>query len=312
MGGDDTEPTPTVSAADERREQQRQALDRAERRAEALEDRVADLEKAIDETESTTEEDAATAPSAPTTPARPRTPSSPNTDDSFAALERRLGGRAGVTFGPLSGSATSHGSLTTGPAWSTIKVPIAIAVAREHGGETPSMNPAITASDNAAAARLWESLGPAATAGRKTQAVLADGGDTQTAVQTVVTRPFSAYGQTSWSLASQQRFARSLPCLRGARPVVSLMGQVISAQRWGLGSVGTNARFKGGWGPDESGRYLARQFGLIDLPTGTVAVAMAVEPADGSFDAATRNLTAVAEWVAERATGSPAGSCPSS
>jgi hypothetical protein len=121
-------------------------------------------------------------------------------------------------------------------------------------------------------------------------------------VETRVLRPgFSSFGQTSWSLAGQARFTAGLPCLASGRPVLALMGEVVSGQRWGLGSSGLPARFKGGWGPDPRGRYLVRQLGVLTLPDDrTVAVTLASMPADGSFATGTQDLTELARWVAPR------------
>lgn len=230
----------------------------------------------------------------------------------FTALARRLGGSVGVAWGPpgAEGDQTVLGDWTSGPAWSSIKVPISIAAVRDADGD-PSTNTsalmrrAITASDNSAAASLWSSLGGGSTAGRKVEDVLADAGDATTSVQTQKVRSdFSPFGQTDWSLAAQQRFAAALPCMRDSDPVIDLMGQVVGDQRWGLGQVGSNQRFKGGWGPDTAGSYDVRQFGLVDLSSGgTLAVALAARAPDGSFETGKSMLNQLAKWVAERGGG---------
>jgi hypothetical protein len=71
---------------------------------------------------------------------------------------------------------------------------------------------------------------------------------------------------------------------------------VTSSQRWGLGRI-ARARFKGGWGPDTHGRYLVRQFGLVPRGSQVIAVAVAVEPANGSFATGTAELDQVAAWL---------------
>lgn len=78
--------------------------------------------------------------------------------------------------------------------------------------------------------------------------------------------------------------------------MVNLMGQVTESQRWGLGNL-TAASFKGGWGPDSSGRYLVRQFGIVTIDGKRVAVAIAVEPRDGSFGSGTAALSTIARWL---------------
>lgn len=190
-----------------------------------------------------------------------------------------------------------------------MKVPVAIAVSQRNGGAaTSTMTAAITQSDNASAMAMWTSLGSPSRAGAAVQSVLAAGGDTGTVVQTQVVRSgFTPFGQTDWSLAAQQTFAQNLACIEGAAPVVRLMGQVDGSQSWGLGSAGSDQHFKGGWGPDPDGKYLVRQFGTIRVPSGVVAVAIAVRPADGQFGTGTSELTRVAQWVAQNARGgSPA------
>lgn len=237
------------------------------------------------------------------------------TQTSFSALAKRLGGESAAAYGPtgLGQSATQVGSWSSGPAWSTIKVPISIAVLRRQNGSGSSdlIRRAITASDNEAAKALWANLGNPAAAARSTGAVLADAGDSSTVLQTRVVRSgFTSFGQTIWTLAAQQKFAAALPCLDGSNSVVDLMGSIASDQRWGLGEAGSNQHFKGGWGPDTAGQYLVRQFGLIDVDGGgTAAVALAVKPADGSFATGTRNISELARWVAAHAKGSASPRC---
>ncbi len=189
-----------------------------------------------------------------------------------------------------------------------MKVPVAVAVSRRNGGTaTRDMTAAITRSDNASAMALWNSLGRPSRAGALSQRVLADGGDTTTKVQTRVVRSgFTPFGQTDWGLAAQQTFAQNLPCIAGAAPVLRLMGRIDQSQRWGLGAVGKDPRFKGGWGPDSRGRYLVRQFGIVRVPSGTVAVAIAVMPRDGGFGTGVTEITRVAGWVAKNARGGAA------
>lgn len=202
---------------------------------------------------------------------------------------------------------TRLGPLQDGVAWSTMKVPISLAMLRQSGGrldpETRSlMHAAITESDNAAAEQLWSALGEPRVAAEAVERVLADAGDASTRVQETVTRPgYTAFGQTLWPLDAQQRFIAALPCLPNSASLLALMREIAPDQSWGLGSSGLPAAFKGGWGPDPSGGYLVRQMGLLKLPSGgTVAVTMAARPADGSFAAGTAELTTMARWLASR------------
>jgi hypothetical protein len=225
---------------------------------------------------------------------------------SFRNLESELGGASGLAVSPVGLGQPVHqlGTLQEDVAWSTIKVPIAMAIEERSAGhpaasEQSLLVRAITASDNAAAEALWGTLGAPNAAATAVQAVLGQTGDTSTHVETrVLRRGFSSSGQTRWSLAAQQRFIAGLPCLPHAAPILSLMQQVIPDQRWGLGSLGAAAQFKGGWGPEPSGGYLVRQIGIIRLENGRLlAASMATLPADGSFGTGTANLTQLAQWL---------------
>jgi hypothetical protein len=224
---------------------------------------------------------------------------------SFRSLERSLGGSSGITVSGVGrGQPVQRlGSFSSGVAWSTMKVPIVLAVLTRDNGRPSSstralMRRAITASDNNAALSLWNSLGGGSTAGAKVGRALAAAGDTSTRVQTRQIRPpYTPFGQTVWPLVSQQRFVAGLPCVPHASQVLALMGEVISSQRWGFGTI-AKARFKGGWGPGTSGGYLVRQMGLFRLADGTrVAATMATLPGNGDFGTGSANLSRIARWL---------------
>ena len=233
----------------------------------------------------------------------------------FAQLARSLGGQVGVSIsGPGQADGQQLGDLAGGVAWSSIKVALAQAAldaGRATGGDVTA---AITASDNAAAERLWAALGSGERAARAVQAVLAAAGDTSTVVNAQRTRPgFTAFGQTQWSLDAQRRFMAGYLCSHRDSEVVRLMQQVVPGQLWGLGSVGRPAGFKGGWGPAPSGPYLVRQMGWLDLGGGrTVVVAMATIAPSGTYEAGAAALSRVAQWVRDAAarSGARPGSCP--
>jgi hypothetical protein len=222
---------------------------------------------------------------------------------SFRRLSDHLGGRNGLTVSGVGRKPKIErlGRLKGGVAWSSIKVPIAVAVVKREGVRRSRelLRRAITASDNEAAEQLWSSLGSPSAAGRAVERILAATGDTTTVVETKRVRSgYTSFGQTRWPLTSQQRFIAGLPCLPASGHVVRLMGEVIASQRWGLGSSGLPARFKGGWGPDVSGRYLVRQLGLLELPNGRpVAITIATIASDGQFTTGTRNLTRLIRWL---------------
>jgi hypothetical protein len=219
----------------------------------------------------------------------------------FQALESDLRGEVGLALSPV-GSAEAVeelGTLRGGVAWSTIKVPLALAVAaREPRTERDEelIDAALTVSDNDASLALWERLGPPEVAASAVQDVLAAAGDSSTRVEANVLRPgFTPFGQTQWSLAAQVRLMAALPDLPNADEIRARMRRVVPEQRWGLAVIGEDVELKGGWGPDPDGRHLVRQMGIA----GPLAVALAAIPADGSFESGTDMLDRLAQWLGE-------------
>lgn len=209
-----------------------------------------------------------------------------------AAVTAEFGGRAGVAV--FDGVQVHSAGTTEGfPAWSTAKVPVAIAASRAGVADQVTLNQAIVYSDNAAAEALWGALGAPERAGHQTQQVLADAGDTATQVQTVRVREgFTPFGQTVWPLERQAQFAYHLPALAGAEAVDAAMAQPDPAQMYGLRTV-DGARLKGGWGPDPSGAYDVMQMGRIDVGGRTVGVAIYAQAGDGSYATAQQALSAL-------------------
>lgn len=231
----------------------------------------------------------------------------------FVELERAQKGELGLAIMPVGGERlVGMGKWTTGPAWSTMKVPLVVAAERKSPGEqTYATSAAITASDNSAADSLWSNLGTPRAAADAVQAVLREGGDDTTVVQEKPVRSgYSAFGQSEWSLADQVRFASRLPCLPGADTVIELMGSVNASQQWGLGSVFAEADFKGGWGPDPDGAYLVRQFGLVPVTGGMIAVALAAQPDSGTFSDGMNLLDKMAGLISQHLGEFTGGSCP--
>jgi hypothetical protein len=96
--------------------------------------------------------------------------------------------------------------------------------------------------------------------------------------------------------------------------VLSLMSSVTSSQDWGAGSVdfGAPVAFKGGWGPEDGGRYLVRQTAIIGSGSRGYVFSMIALPRDGSFATGTIMLDRIAAWVAKTFDASaptPAASC---
>lgn len=245
----------------------------------------------------------------------------------FDDLARKLNGEVGATIGaPGSAEISTGGTLTTGLAWSTIKVPLAARVLEDAGGpggltgsQRAEIERALTASDNAAAAELFRDLatkhGGVLGAARAVTDVLHEAGDEVTEVSTQGRHGFSPYGQTEWSLRSQHQFMAALAggCVgtpASTRYLLEHMGHVTS-DRWGLGSAGVLAHWKGGWGPGTDGRYLVRQMGLLSVDDKQLVITIAARPADGRLASGQAMSTRVAQWLAQQASrlpGSP-GRC---
>jgi hypothetical protein len=258
-----------------------------------------------------------TAPAAPTpgtttAPALPAAGAGTPLAADFAKLENKLKAKVGIAISAVGANPRQFvfGDWTTGPAWSTSKVPLAITALREGNPPTVTdlIRAAITESDNAAAESIWEGLGDPVTAAHKIEAVLAKYGDPTTVEWRQLRPPFTAFGQTIWSLANQARFTAAAVCDNDNAPIFTLMGQVESDQSWGLGVI-PDTRFKGGWGPSPTNNYLVRQLGVLKTPTGLTAVAVATEPASGSLSDGTQELTDVAKWLTSHMTELPTGQC---
>lgn len=237
-------------------------------------------------------------------------------EDDFKDLQHQIDGEVGLVvkaIGDADGDVVL-GSWTSGPAWSTIKVPLSIAALREEAEPrvTSDMIAAITRSDNIAADALWRGLGDPPEAASKVEAILHETGD-NTVVQDQKVRSdrpeLSAFGQTQWPLAEQARFLASAACDTRDDPIFALMGDVTSDQTWGIGEL-DGARYKGGWGPSVSGDYLVRQIGVLQTPSGQTAVAVAVQPDSGSFEDGTEALSRIAEWISDHQAVLPSGNCP--
>lgn len=225
---------------------------------------------------------------------------------SFARMARSISGPVGVAVSPLGRDrpVETLGSLRSAVAWSTSKVPVAMAVVAAGRGRAQRQDlvQAITASDNAAAERLWRSLGSGRAAARAADAQLRAAGDRRTRMESRRLRAgFTPFGQTTWTLTDQARFTAGMSCTSAGRQVLDLMGQVVAGQRWGLGAAGGAAQIKGGWGPGvlpgvNSG-YLDRQMGVVTVQGRPLAVTLASLPGDGSHETGLRNLTRLARWV---------------
>ncbi len=237
------------------------------------------------------------------------------------AIARTSGAAVGVAVRPLDGGPVlTSGPLQAGAAWSTMKVPVVLAryrLAAAAGAPTAPLDSraalAITESDNEAIDSLFAEIaaaqGGVVPASRYLQSLLEGAGDTHTVVNTVPPPGgFSTFGQTQWSLSEGTRFYAALArgCLTpvaAAQRIQRLMGEIVPAQSWGLGAAHfrgpARVLFKGGWGPDSSGRYLVRQFGIVRTPGGHgLAVGVIDRPTDGTFASGVAVVDQLADAVA--------------
>lgn len=236
----------------------------------------------------------------------------------YAALAvdfRRAFGTAavGISIAPGDGAAIpalSMGDQTPRVAWSTIKVPLAIAAERANG-PSAAETAAIVDSDNASAEELWSSLGSADRASAAVTEVLREGGDQLTTVPAQRLRAgYTVFGQTVWSLPAAATFAAHLSCMPGTAHVVTLMGQVAANQQWGVEVMqrAASTAVKGGWGPGVSSGYLVRQLGLIRHRDGQVT-AVAMSAVGESMGEGIASLNGVAAWLDRSVSVLPRGSC---
>jgi hypothetical protein len=228
---------------------------------------------------------------------RPGDPDSPVTlEADFDALARSMPGTVGVAIASVGAEPISFGEWSNGVAWSTSKVPLAIAAVRAGSASSDQLFAAITRSDNAAAEELWSGLGDAAS--RLVQSVIREAGDSITEVESRRLRAeYTPFGQTRWSLADQARFAAGLPNVREASRVIDLMRQLSTDHCWGLAANGFAA--KGGWGPGVVGDYLVRQFAILPTKFRSVGVALAADAGDGALETGIDLINRLADWLLE-------------
>lgn len=237
--------------------------------------------------------------------------------DSWAQLEPSLTGEVGLVVMPVGGRAEDIDRFGQAPgdmAWSTAKVPIAIAADMakpESASVDAQIHSAITVSDNNAAARLWSGLGDTDQARTNVDALLAQVGDTATRMGTNAALGQTYTGYTTWRLEDQALFTSGMACTPSAQQVLDEMKDISPDQRWGLGKL-DNAAFKSGWGRYK-GHYTSRQMGLMPIngelgakKTRTLVVTMTVENPKGSGRA---DLDAMAAWVQDNSHLFRAGAC---
>ncbi|OBF22145.1 hypothetical protein [Mycobacterium kubicae] len=221
---------------------------------------------------------------------------------SFQQLSASVPARVGIAIARPDRT-YSLGRWWSGVAWSTIKVPLAIAALRTDWLQAKDLvSKAITESDNQSSEEMWSLLGDPISAARKVQGVIAEGGDTATVVESRrLRRGYTPFGQTLWTLQRQARFAAELPSIPDAEDVIELMGNLTPGHRWGLAAKGLAA--KGGWGPGVHGEYLIRQFGMVHTQAGHWGVALAAEADDGAYETGVEVADALTDWILSRLPG---------
>lgn len=188
--------------------------------------------------------------------------------------------------------------------WSTAKVPIAYAAVQNalDAGEDPAvladdLTFALTQSDNDAALRLWETLGTDEQSSAAVDGVFRQAGDPTDAEGDRSREDYEGFGDIHWTLDNQVIFANRMACLPGAEQVLDQMGHVVDEHRDGLGQL-PGARFKGGWGDENDGTYLFREFGLVGEADHQVPVAFTIVPGDATDATAREASAALAEALA--------------
>lgn len=200
-------------------------------------------------------------------------------DRVVARVEKEFGGQAGIAVFTDEG-VTQAGIPGTQPAWSTIKVPIAMAGLRA-GADDSLVEQALELSDNDAAYYLWAQAKsePGSTEPKESTAVqavnkvLREGHSTATFPR-VPEGEDTMFGFATWTLKEQAQFGAHLTCVPEGQRVAAAMGDIVDWQRVGLNKLPLT-RAKGGWGTsDEDQDYTMRQFGRSYLGDGAVGIAI--------------------------------------
>jgi hypothetical protein len=205
-----------------------------------------------------------------------------------------------------------------GHAWSTMKIALVAQLVLDRGRvsrltavQRGHAKAALTVSDNAAAAAIFEQLkadhGGLEGASAKVTELLQRAGDGATQVsQTTDGNPnaVSTYGQTHWPASAAVRFLRALArgCILGedgTRYELGLMAGVREERGWGIGAAGYDGdirvAFKGGWGQEADNSWLVRQLGVVG--TGPGAVVIAIVARAPSLAVGQARVTAAAQWL---------------
>lgn len=227
----------------------------------------------------------------------------------LTALTRTVPASLQIVIAGTGTDQISAGRVSTPTAWSTLKVPIAIAALGKGTADMDDVKEAITISDNDAAIRLWNSLGSGEGAADTVQAVLSAHGDPDTTVlPDAKVDPDEPFGMTRWQAGDQARFTDWLACSTdsSARTVRSYMGQIDSSQQFGLASIHPSM-VKAGWGDEDSGQYTVRQMAVLPRDGGySVVTFIAQGDSQASVD---RTVEEVGSWISAHASQLPLRHC---
>ena len=213
-----------------------------------------------------------------------------------------------------------YGSYKGGRAWSTIKVPLAIAAIQENASTGQVTDPyggrcnhtldsavtaAITKSDNCAAWWLWVALGgDGSSAAGKVTAVIKAGGDSSTSVVGNGDGHSLTSGKTTWTLKNQALFAANMASISKSSDVLKAMKKHNATDgSHGLASNYTSM-IKGGWGSADGAA--TRQFGLIKLKN-KKCTAVAIGTNQGSSFSI---LDKIVKVLLNHEDDLPSGKCP--
>ena len=245
-------------------------------------------------------------------------------DEGLRAIETSSGVKVGAAVTEPGNTDSSKvqvgGSWSGGRAWSTIKVPLAIAATQKnastgsvtdpYGGTcshslSSAIQAAITQSDNCGAWWLWQALGgDGSSAASAVTSVIKSGGDSSTTVNGTGDGASLTSGKTTWSLVGQAIFAANLASVSNSSNTMTQM----RTHNAGDGSHGLNtftAMSKGGWG-NASGTSATRQFGIIKLSNGKCS-AVAIGTDSGSNFSI---LDQIAQVLKDHQDELPSGACP--
>lgn len=196
-------------------------------------------------------------------------------DGKVAAIEEKTNTQIGFSLydGTHATNAGSGGAL---PAWSTIKVPIAL-TALEHCEDKEFVLEETTAaidwSDNDAAFALWRCIGSDEEASRLVGEEIATSG--------VSVHVEPAFGTTIWPIPAQARYAHHLASIPSDNPVIQEMHKIDPEHSYGLGTI-AGMPFKGGWSDADDGSFHVRQLGFFTADGTDYGIAIAARSLLGS------------------------------